>query len=65
MLKGNRYNQDKLVKEDFGLRVKEQLTSIEARVLPPPPVISLFYLYFFYCFRLFVFVTLKTSMGSA
>ncbi|XP_071730803.1 protein argonaute MEL1-like [Rutidosis leptorrhynchoides] len=38
VLKGNKYNQDKLVKEDFGLRVREQLTSIEARVLPPPPL---------------------------
>ncbi|KAJ9554728.1 hypothetical protein OSB04_009342 [Centaurea solstitialis] len=37
VIRGNNYNNDELVK-DFGLQVREQLTSIEARVLPPPPL---------------------------
>ncbi|KAJ9558751.1 hypothetical protein OSB04_013365 [Centaurea solstitialis] len=35
-IQSNNYNKDKLVSDDFGLRVREQLTSIVARVLPPP-----------------------------
>ncbi|KAJ9559293.1 hypothetical protein OSB04_013907 [Centaurea solstitialis] len=35
-IQSNNYNKDKLVSDDFGLRVREQLTSIDARVLPPP-----------------------------
>ncbi|KAK4490521.1 hypothetical protein RD792_001201 [Penstemon davidsonii] len=36
MLKSNNYNADELVNEEFGIQVKPELTSIEARVLPPP-----------------------------
>nr|GEU73433.1 argonaute/Dicer protein, PAZ [Tanacetum cinerariifolium] len=36
VLKDNNYNQDKLVREDFGMQVWQQPTAIEARVLPPP-----------------------------
>lgn len=35
-IQSNSYNKDKLVSEDFGMRVREQLTSIDARVLQPP-----------------------------
>ncbi|KAK9068594.1 hypothetical protein SSX86_012709 [Deinandra increscens subsp. villosa] len=34
----NSYNKDKLVNKEFGLLVREQFTTIEARVLPPPPI---------------------------
>ncbi|KAK9058632.1 hypothetical protein SSX86_023474 [Deinandra increscens subsp. villosa] len=37
-MKSNKYNEDELVRKDFGMRVREQLTSIDARVLPPPPL---------------------------
>ncbi|XP_071690397.1 protein argonaute MEL1-like [Rutidosis leptorrhynchoides] len=37
-LQSNEYNKDRLVNKDFGMRVREQLTSIDARVLPPPPL---------------------------
>ncbi|PWA85574.1 argonaute family protein [Artemisia annua] len=36
-MKKNKYNKDPLVRKDFELNVTELLTSIEARVLPPPP----------------------------
>lgn len=32
----NNYNQDDLVNNEFGIQVRQELTSIEARVLPPP-----------------------------
>ncbi|KAH6826003.1 Argonaute family protein [Perilla frutescens var. hirtella] len=32
----NNYNQDELVNKEFGIQVRPELTSIEARVLPPP-----------------------------
>ncbi|XP_076888490.1 protein argonaute MEL1-like [Bidens hawaiensis] len=37
-MQSNKYNKDALVNSDFGMRVREQLTSIDARVLPPPPL---------------------------
>nr|XP_043609123.1 protein argonaute MEL1-like [Erigeron canadensis] len=37
-MQSNKYNDDDLVNKDFGMRVKEQLTTIDARVLPPPPL---------------------------
>nr|QCD25890.1 argonaute 5 [Helianthus tuberosus] len=37
-MRSNKYNEDELVNKDFGMRVREQLTSIDARVLPPPPL---------------------------
>ncbi|KAL8263040.1 hypothetical protein R6Q59_024389 [Mikania micrantha] len=37
-MRSNKYNMDELVSRDFGMRVREQLTSIDARVLPPPPI---------------------------
>lgn len=33
-----KYYNDKLVNEEFGIQVRPELTSIEARVLPPPMV---------------------------
>lgn len=36
MMGFNKYNHDKLVNEEFGIQVRPELTSIEARVLPPP-----------------------------
>ncbi|KAI7725480.1 hypothetical protein M8C21_008032 [Ambrosia artemisiifolia] len=37
-MESNKYNGDPLVNKEFGLRVREQLTAIDARVLPPPPI---------------------------
>ncbi|GJU46276.1 PAZ domain-containing protein, partial [Tanacetum coccineum] len=37
-MKHNKYNKDPLVSKDFEMNVTELLTSIEARVLPPPPL---------------------------
>ncbi|KAI3676986.1 hypothetical protein L1987_86603 [Smallanthus sonchifolius] len=37
-MQSNNYNGDDLVNKDFGMRLREQLTSIDARVLPPPPL---------------------------
>nr|GFA87361.1 PAZ domain-containing protein [Tanacetum cinerariifolium] len=37
-MKHNKYNEDPLVSKDFEMNVTELLTSIEARVLPPPPL---------------------------
>ncbi|KAL8259865.1 hypothetical protein R6Q59_027818 [Mikania micrantha] len=34
----NKYNEDDLVRKEFGMQVREQFTSIDARVLPPPPI---------------------------
>lgn len=39
----NDYNRDQLVHQEFGIQVMPELTSIDARVLPPPMVIILFY----------------------
>ncbi|VVA93223.1 unnamed protein product [Arabis nemorensis] len=36
MVKDNKFNKSKLVSEEFGMSVTEQLSSVEARVLPPP-----------------------------
>ncbi|KFK44936.1 hypothetical protein AALP_AA1G322100 [Arabis alpina] len=36
MVVGNKFNKSKLVREEFGMSVTEQLASVEARVLPPP-----------------------------
>lgn len=36
MVKYNNYNQDDLVNKEFGISVRPEMTSIEARVLPPP-----------------------------
>nr|GEX96191.1 PAZ domain-containing protein [Tanacetum cinerariifolium] len=37
-MRHNKYNKDPLVSTDFEINVTELLTSIEARVLPPPPL---------------------------
>ncbi|KAK1426252.1 hypothetical protein QVD17_14922 [Tagetes erecta] len=37
-MQSNKYNDDALVNTEFGMRVREQFTSIDARVLPPPPI---------------------------
>lgn len=39
MQRQNNYNNDALVNTEFGINVKAELTSIEARVLPPPMVV--------------------------
>ncbi|KAL1557676.1 argonaute 5 [Salvia divinorum] len=36
MVHKNDYNNDKLVNEQFGIHVRSEMASIEARVLPPP-----------------------------
>ncbi|XP_050204990.1 protein argonaute 5 [Mercurialis annua] len=36
MVKHNGYNKDELVRDEFGISVKEELTYVDARVLPPP-----------------------------
>ncbi|XP_015577594.1 protein argonaute 5 isoform X2 [Ricinus communis] len=36
MVKRNSYNQDVLVRDEFGIQVKEELTFVDARVLPAP-----------------------------
>ncbi|XP_073158792.1 protein argonaute MEL1 [Henckelia pumila] len=36
MVRCNNYNTNKLVSEEFGIKVRPDFTSIEARVLPPP-----------------------------
>ncbi|XP_076919981.1 protein argonaute MEL1-like [Bidens hawaiensis] len=38
IVESNKYNDDALVNKEFGMRVREQFTSIDARVLPPPPI---------------------------
>ncbi|MFS7987699.1 putative post-transcriptional gene silencing PAZ-Argonaute family [Helianthus anomalus] len=47
IMQSNKYNDDALVNNEFGMRVREQFISIDARVLPTPPVNSHFYLLFF------------------
>ncbi|KAF5756970.1 putative post-transcriptional gene silencing PAZ-Argonaute family protein [Helianthus annuus] len=47
IMQSNKYNDDALVNNEFGMRVREQFTSIDARVLQTPPVNSHFYLHFF------------------
>ena len=47
MVKRNNLDQDKLVREDFVIRIKEELTLVDARVLPPPRVIPVFYFVYF------------------
>ncbi|MFS7989508.1 putative post-transcriptional gene silencing PAZ-Argonaute family [Helianthus anomalus] len=37
-MQSNKYNDDALVNNEFGMRVREQFASIDARVLPPPPI---------------------------
>ncbi|PWA91147.1 PAZ domain-containing protein [Artemisia annua] len=37
-MESNNYNNDELVSREFGMRVTELLTKIDARVLPPPPL---------------------------
>ncbi|XP_057955824.1 protein argonaute 5-like [Malania oleifera] len=36
MVKANNYKDERLVKTEFGIEVRDDLTSIDARVLPPP-----------------------------
>ncbi|KAF5931264.1 hypothetical protein HYC85_032137 [Camellia sinensis] len=36
MVHHNNYNNDKLVNEEFGIQVRAELASVDARVLPPP-----------------------------
>ncbi|KAF5954574.1 hypothetical protein HYC85_007430 [Camellia sinensis] len=36
MVRHNNYNNDKLVNEEFGIQVRAELASVDARVLPPP-----------------------------
>ncbi|CDP07006.1 unnamed protein product [Coffea canephora] len=36
MVMRNNYNNDQLVHQEFGIQVRPELTSVEARVLPPP-----------------------------
>lgn len=38
MVRHNNYAGDELVGKEFGIQVRSELTSIEARVLPPPMV---------------------------
>jgi eukaryotic translation initiation factor 2C len=39
MVAHNDYSRNVLVRNEFGIQVKEELTSVDARVLPPPMVI--------------------------
>lgn len=57
----NDYSSDKLVRNEFGIQVKEELTFIDARVLPPPMVIMqeslIFYiLYVILILKLVIFI---------
>lgn len=57
----NDYSSDKLVRNEFGIQVKEGLTFIDARVLPPPMVIMqeslIFYiLYVILILKLVIFI---------
>ncbi|CAA7024297.1 unnamed protein product [Microthlaspi erraticum] len=36
MVQGNKFNESELVSKEFGMSVTDRLTSVEARVLPPP-----------------------------
>ncbi|KAK2980073.1 hypothetical protein RJ640_028802 [Escallonia rubra] len=36
MVAGNNYNNDELVNKEFGIQMRTELTTIDARVLPPP-----------------------------
>ncbi|XP_065869022.1 protein argonaute 5-like isoform X1 [Euphorbia lathyris] len=36
MVEANKFRKEELVNDEFGIRVKEELTFVEARVLPPP-----------------------------
>lgn len=47
MVRLNNFNEDNLVNREFGIQVGDGLTSVNARVLPPPMVI-------FCCYILFV-----------
>ena len=38
MVRQNNFNRDKLVNEEFGIQVREELALVDARVLPPPTV---------------------------
>jgi eukaryotic translation initiation factor 2C len=39
MVRQNDYSRNVLVRDEFGIQVKEELTLVDARVLPPPMVI--------------------------
>lgn len=40
MVKRNNYNGERLVNNEFGIKVNEQMALVDARVLPSPMVIS-------------------------
>lgn len=40
MVKRNNYNGERLVNNEFGMKVNEQMALVDARVLPSPMVIS-------------------------
>lgn len=45
MVNHNGFNVDE-VAADFGIRIKEELTLVDARVLPPPRVVPILYFLF-------------------
>ena len=46
MARANAYNEDSLVNREFGIQVVDDLTSVDARILPAPMVIMCL---FFFC----------------
>ena len=52
MVKHNDFSSLKLVREEFGIDVRQGLTTVDARVLPPPMVI----LWCFVCLRYLVYI---------
>jgi len=52
MVKRNDFSRGKLVHEEFGIEVREGLTTVDARVLPSPMVI----LWWFVCLSYLVYI---------
>ena len=52
MVKRNDFSSVKLVREEFGIEVREGLTTVDARVLPSPMVI----LWWFVCLSYLVYI---------
>jgi hypothetical protein len=40
MVKRNNYNGEQLVNKEFGIQVRDEMALVDARVLPPPMVIT-------------------------
>lgn len=45
MVKQSNFNGDQLIKDEFGMQVREDMALVDARVLPPPLVMICLHFY--------------------